>query len=162
MGSLTGPMFSAASIGMNAYQSKHSATLQLMEAELNASNLEAQAQRKELEAREVIEFGKLEQAEEVRKGRAEIAGQKVDYASSGVNVHSGSALEVAADKAAWTEYKRQKIEYSANLESWGLRYDAALLRQTGSNSLSQGSSSSGSAGIFLNAGKQLNSILFKN
>lgn len=162
MGTISGSMFNAASVGMNAYQSRHSAMLHRVEAELDANNLEAQAQKKELEAREVIEFGKLEQAETVRKGRLEIAESKTGYASSGVNVNSGSAVEVAADKAAWTEYQRQKIEYSANLESWGLRYDAAILRQSSGNSLSTGSSSSGSTGILFNAGKQLNSILFKN
>lgn len=160
MGTISGSMFNAASVGMSVYQSKQSAVLQRMEAELEADNLEAQARRKELEAREVVEFGKLDQADTVRRGRIDIAEQKSGYAASGVHVNAGSAVETAADKAAWTEYERQKIEYGANMESWGLRYDAAILRQKSGNSLSKGSTGYGNADLFLNAGKQINSILF--
>lgn len=89
---------------------------------------EAMAAKKEREAEDVLQLGYLDQADQIRKGRRDIAGKRVQYASSGVKVDSGSALDVAADTAAWNDYERQRVEYDANLESWGLRYDAALLR----------------------------------
>ncbi|MCC8165916.1 MAG: hypothetical protein LIQ31_07155 [Planctomycetes bacterium] len=77
--------------------------------------------------------GKLLQSEAALAGRRERAGLVSDYAASGVRVDSGSAVEVVADRAAWSEYDRQKIAYEAEYESWGLRYDAALLRQEAGN-----------------------------
>lgn len=110
------------------YQSHVAAKNAAGAAAADANLLEAQAVRKDREADAALKTGFLDQADRVRKGRAEIAGQKVEYASSGVRVDAGSALEVAADRAAWSEYERQRIEYDANMEGWGLKYDAALLR----------------------------------
>lgn len=90
--------------------------------------LEAQARRKEADAEDALKIGYLDQADQIRKGRQDIAGKRVAYAASGVKADSGSALAVAADTAAWNEHGRQRVEYDANLESWGLKYDAALLR----------------------------------
>ena len=113
---------------LSAYKSYSTEKSERAQADADANLLEAQAARKDQEADDAITIGFLDQADQVRKGRREIAGRKVEYAASGVKVDSGSALEVAADKAAWSEYERQRIEYDANMESWGLKYDAALLR----------------------------------
>lgn len=104
-----------------------------LEAELAADNLEAHAARKELEADEALKIGELNQAEKVIEGKRDIARTRAEYAHSGVKVDSGSTLDVAADKAAWNEYERQKLQYESELESWGLKYDAALLRQEAAN-----------------------------
>ena len=138
-------VFNAASVTMGAYQSYEDARQKRYEAELAADSLEAQAARKDLEAEEVLKIGELKQVEQVLEGRQGIAEQKVSYAASGVKVDSGSTLEVAADKAAWNEYERQKLEYESSLESWGLRYDAALLRQEAANTRAAGSTSAGSS-----------------
>ncbi len=98
------------------------------QAEAEAKLRDAMAAKKEREAEDAIRIGYLDQADQLRKGRRDIAGKRVDYAASGVKVDSGSALAVAADAAAWNEHGRQRIEYEAALESWGLNYDAALLR----------------------------------
>lgn len=98
------------------------------EAEANAELQEAMAAKKDREAEDALKIGYLDQADQIREGRQDIAGKRVRYAASGVKVDSGSALAVAADAAAWNEHERQRIEYEANLESWGLKYDAALLR----------------------------------
>ncbi len=100
---------------------------------VSTDTLLAQAARKELEADEALSKGELLQGEAVLAGRRERAGLVSDYAASGVRVDSGSAVEVVADRAAWSEYDRQKIAYEAEYESWGLRYDAALLRQEAGN-----------------------------
>lgn len=145
MGALSS-VFSVASITMGAYQSYQDAQVRKVEAELAADSLEAQAGRKELEADEALRIGELNMAEQQIAGRAKIAGQRVEYAASGVKVNSGTAMEVAADQAAWNEYERQKIEYESGLQSWGLRYDAAMLRNEAANTRASGvtSSSSGS------------------
>lgn len=142
MGALTTAM-SAASITMGAYQSRQEAQLKQLQNNLAADTLEAQAARKELEAGEALKLGELNQAEHIAAGRLDIAEQRVGYAHGGVKVNEGSAVEVAADKAAWSEYGRQKIEYEAGMESWGLQYDAAILRQEAANTRATGSAGSG-------------------
>lgn len=145
MGVLTTAM-NAASITMSAYQSKQDAQLKQLESNLAANTLEAQAARKELEAGEALKLGELNQAEHMAAGRQDIAEQKTAYAYGGVKVNEGSAVEMAADKAAWNEYGRQKIEYEAGLESWGLKYDAALLRQEAANTRAAGTAA-GNSGL---------------
>lgn len=104
---------------MGVAQSYQSAQNSSAQARLNADTLETQAARNELEAEEALAIGRLNQAEQVIKGRQEIAEQRVAYAASGMKVNEGSAVEVAADQAAWSEYQRQKVGYEAGLESWG-------------------------------------------
>lgn len=148
-----------AGVGMSVYQDQYNAKLRRAEAELEASGLEAEAARKELEAGEALKMGELAAVEEKIRSRADIAGQTAEYAHSGVRVDAGTPVEVAADKAAWSEYERQKIEYGANLESWGLNYDAALLRQGAANARASGSASAGSwAGSLVGAGTKLSNM----
>lgn len=90
--------------------------------------LDARAARKERDAEDAVKIGFLDQADQVRGGKRDIAGTRAQYAASGVKVDSGSAADVASDKAAWNELGRQRIAYEADLKSWGLEYDAALLR----------------------------------
>lgn len=128
-----GAILTGASLTMGMVQNYQNAGYANAEAKLNADTLETQAARKELEAGEALAIGELAQAERGIEGRLDIASRRVEYAASGVKVNEGSAVDVAADMAAWNEYDRQKIQYDAELESWGLKYDAALLRQEASN-----------------------------
>lgn len=132
-------------VAMSASQTYQDAANKKAEAELAASGLDAQAARKDLEADKALEIGRLNQAEQAMLGRRETAELKTTYAASGVKVESGSTLDMAADKAAWNEYERQKVEYEAELESWGLRYDAALLRREAANTRASGSASASAA-----------------
>ncbi len=157
MGALTTVM-NAASITMGAAQSYQNAQYQSAAAKLNADALETQAARKELEAEEALAIGRLNQAEHIVEGRLDIASQTASFAASGVKVNEGSAVDVAADKAAWSEYGRQKIEYGAELDSWGLRYDAALLRQEASNVRAGAGNGSGLAAA-LGAGIKLSNLI---
>lgn len=155
MGAVTN-MLSVASIGMGVYQSYDNAKQQKLEAELAADSLEAQAARKDLEAAEALKIGELNMAEHEAASRGERASQKADYAYSGVKVDTGSTLEAAADHAAWSEYERQKIAYESELQSWGLAYDAALLRQEATNTRVTGSNSGVNwGGTALNAASDL-------
>ncbi|MCD8351442.1 MAG: hypothetical protein LUC93_12615 [Planctomycetaceae bacterium] len=157
MGALTTVM-NAASITMGAAQNYQNAQYQSAAAKLNADVLETQAARKELEAEEALAIGRLNQAEHVVEGRLDIASQTATYAASGVKVNEGSAVDVAADKAAWNEYGRQKLQYGAELESWGLRYDAALLRQEASN-VRAGAGSGSNLAAVIGTGTKLAGLL---
>lgn len=143
---------------MGARQDGASAKIAAYRNELAANALEARAGRKELEAGQAEKLGALEEMEQQIEGRQAVSAKRAEYAASGVKVDSGSALAAAADMAAWNEYERQKIEYSTKLESWGLRYDAALLRQEAGNAragASAASSSSSSSFSVIGVGNKL-------
>lgn len=141
MGMLSAGVFNIANTTMGLYQAKYESQMKKLEANLAADSLESQAARKELEAEEALKLGELRMTEQRIRGEAGIAEQRVDYAHSGVRVDSGSALEATADLAAWNEYERQKIEYQYGLRSWGLNYDAALLRNEAANTRAAGTTS---------------------
>lgn len=151
----------AASITMGVAQSYRNDRYELAKAQLNANTLETQAARKELEAEEALAIGRLNQTEQVIKGRQEVAGQRVSYAASGVKVNEGSVVDVAANTAAWSEYHRQRLQYEAGLESWGLQYDALLLRQEAANVRAGAGTSSSGLIAAVGAGSQFLSILKK-
>lgn len=129
------------SASMSLYQSQQEAALRKAQAELDANTLEAQAARKDLEADEALAVGRLNVAEQQAQGRVELAEKRAEYGASGVKVNEGSAVTVLADRAAWNEYERQKLEYEAALQSWGLKYDAEMLRQQAKNTRAAGVSS---------------------
>lgn len=137
MGAVTA-ILGAANIGMAAYQGNVEAQNRRLEAELAADGLEARASRKDLEAEEAQRIGVMNVREHGLKSRVERAARRVAYAAAGVKLDDGSAAAVVADQAAWDEYDRQKITYGADLQSWGLAYDAAMLRQEAANARAAG------------------------
>lgn len=103
------------------------------QAEADAASLEARANRKEMEASETLAAGRTAMAAQQRESRLAIAAGRAAFGASGVKVNEGSPVDVMADKAAWSEYDRQSIEYQTKLASWGLKYDAAALRAEAAN-----------------------------
>lgn len=119
-------------ISTTTTQTQNSA-YQYAQAEVEAAALEARANRKEMEASETLAAGRLAMAEQQRDSRVAIAADRAAYGAFGVKVNEGSPVDVMADKAAWSEYDRQTIEYQTKLTSWGLKYDAAALRAEAAN-----------------------------
>lgn len=122
------PVVGLVEMGMGVYQKKRASQYQKYADEAMAVNLEEDALHKEDEARTAIREGAVKIAELHNETRGGIAVKKVKYAASGVRIDRGSALDNAADQAAWGEYGKQKLAYEAEMRSWGLRRDAARLR----------------------------------
>lgn len=64
--------------------------------------------------------------------------QRSALAASGVEVDSGSALDVQADAASLGELDALTIRHNAEREAWGFRVDAENSRQQGRNAQSAG------------------------
>ncbi len=134
MGTLAGTVLPNWSNNVGEISSQtQSIEYQRAQAEADAASLEARAGQKESEAAATMALGRLAMEEHARDSRLEQAGTRVNYAASGVKVNEGTPVETIADKAAWSEYERQKIGYEASLASWGLRYDASILRSDAAN-----------------------------
>lgn len=85
----------------------------------------------ELQAEDVTRRGDAEAALAASRGRQVVGAQKATYAASGVDVASGSALDVANDSEFQAQLDVQKIKQNAWRAAWGLTSEAELTRQQG-------------------------------
>lgn len=138
MGALTSITTTLVGAGLNAYQSQQQAREDRLKADLAARDMEAAAEAKDEAAAAVHKEGELSLLENTLRGRLERSSLRTGYAASGVKVDSGSAAAVVADKAAWNEYERQKLEYENDLKSWGLATEAADLRRRAASTRASG------------------------
>lgn len=143
MGSLIGEKFNILGIANDAYSASTAASEAREKSMLSADTLEAMAGRKDIEAGLALQDGSRKMAELAVENRLALSEKRTGYAASGVKVDSGSTTETLADRAAWNEYERQKIDYDSQLDSWGMQYDAALLRVEAANTRASAASPSG-------------------
>jgi hypothetical protein len=83
--------------------------------------------------------------------RQVIGTQRAGYAAQNVDVHVGSAVDVAADAALLGELDAQTIQRNAEREAWGYRAQAVDRRMAG-NVARQSGNSQGNAAYFGAAG----------
>jgi len=99
------------------------------EAEANAGKAENElwkynAQALNYQAESAIERGRLDVAD-YRRDLAQVMGtQKANAAAQGIDVNTGSALEVRADTARQGEDDIERIRHGAKLEAWGYQQEA--------------------------------------
>lgn len=132
MGALSsgaGLLIGAAGLGMQTYGSHQQAQAANQAAEWNAGILENRASNQDLLSRDALRRGKSAAAVRRLQSRQARAETRSGYASSGVNVNTGSAADVVADMAAWQEYDRQQIVANSEREAWGYASEADSLRQ---------------------------------
>lgn len=89
------------------------------------------ARMMELQATDATRRGEAEAALAASRGRQVVGAQKAAYAASGVDVASGSALDVANDSEFQAQLDVQKIRQNAWRSAWGLTSEAELTRQQG-------------------------------
>lgn len=137
MGALTSALTStafgtglgAAGMVMNAYGSYQYTQQQNAAAEWNAGIMEQQAANYDALAADAIARGESNAAIQQLQARAARAETRTGYAASGVDVNTGSPVDVVADMARWQEYDRQQIVENAAREAWGYSSEAGTLRQ---------------------------------
>lgn len=128
-GSLIGLGLGAFGVGMqtmNSYRQQQSAN---EAADWNARIAEDSARNRDLQADDAIQRGLSEASLQQLRTRKQIGDDRARYGASGVDVNSGSPVDVAADTAAWGEYERQQVIANSEREAWGYRQEASNLRQ---------------------------------
>lgn len=119
----------AASTAASSYASYQQAKADNMAAEWNAGLMENNAALADIRAGQAQEQGKHDVALAKIEGQQLIESQRGAYAASGVKVDSGSALDVVAEQAGKNKYDQDMLKYNADLNAWGIRTEAANLRQ---------------------------------
>lgn len=77
--------------------------------------------------------------------RQVIGTQRAGYAAQNVDIHVGSAVDVAADAALLGELDAQTIQRNAEREAWGYRAQAENLRMAGEVARQSGNSQGNAA-----------------
>lgn len=89
------------------------------------------AQIAEIQARDAIARGRVEEKKARRETERVIGSQRVGLAAQNVDVNRGSALDVQADAAYLGELDALTIRNNAAKEAWGYRMQADDLRLRG-------------------------------
>lgn len=82
-------------------------------------------------AADALDRGSVEESRQRARTGQLIGSQRAAYASAGVDVASGSALDVVGDTAAIGELDARTIRNNAAREAWGLQAAAYNLRAEG-------------------------------
>jgi hypothetical protein len=114
---------------------------------------DADAAVAERRAIDVEEAGQEEEARFRAGVRGLIGKQRVGFAAQGVEVSSGSAVDVQADAAYLGELDAIQIKNNAAREAWGIRQDAESMRKSGS--IARSESRWGAASSILSTGGSL-------
>lgn len=129
----TAGMMMVAGGAMNATSQYQAGKAQSQIAGYNARVAEAQAV-------DAIERGELEESRQRSSTQQLIGSQRARLAAQGIEIDSGSALEVQEDTAALGEMDALMIRNNAAREAWGYRTQAADYRNQGTIAKAQGTS----------------------
>ena len=118
-----------AGAGMQAAASYRAADAKNKAAKYNEAILAQNAQRQEAQAQNAEARGRIRVKEELERKQDLLARQRVGFAASGVDVGSGSALDVFADTDFKANRDIQDINLNTMNEALALRTGAARSRQ---------------------------------
>lgn len=93
-------------------------------AEADATLSDYNADVAELQAADALERGEIEANRYRQSVRALVGGQRAAYAAQGVDVNSGSPLEVQEDTRAIGELDALQLVNNAKREAWGFKVEA--------------------------------------
>lgn len=118
------------------------------------------AQIADLQAADALERGALSEEHYREMVRGVIGQQRAGFAAQGVDVASGSALDVQADAAQLGELDALQIRQNAMREAWGYKVQAYDLRARGEIARKTGQAQAsaanwGAAGTLIGAGGNL-------
>lgn len=114
----------------------------------------------DLQADDALQRGVDAVSRQRAAARQIIGTQRAGYSGQNVDVHVGSAVDVAADAALLGELDAQTIQHNAEREAWGYRVQAVDRRMAGDVARQSGNSQGnaayfGAAGTLISEGSLL-------
>lgn len=124
--------FSTVAQGASSFASSYAqATAAELQGDFQKSQYEANAKFSELRAEDAIRRGDREAIEVKKAGKRVIGSQRAALAAQGIEVDSGTAVEVQADTAGMAAEDALRAKNNAWREAWGYRVEAANARGQG-------------------------------
>lgn len=124
--------------GFSAASSWRAGNAQKNIADYNASIADMNAGVNDTRAQDAIDRGGIAETIKRRTTRALIGSQRAGLAAQGIDVNSGSAVDVQADSAYYGELDALTIRTDAAREAWGYKVEAANDRATAQDERYQG------------------------
>ena len=115
-------------------------------AERNATIADQQAEQ----ARQI---GNIEEERQLRRVRAALGAQRAALAANGIDVNSGTALDLQAETAGFGAADALNLRSNALREAWGFKVDATNQRNAGRAARAQGRNQA--IGTLLTTGAQM-------
>ncbi|MBQ3455444.1 MAG: hypothetical protein IJG36_03315 [Synergistaceae bacterium] len=154
----------ALSAGVSLYQGYAAGQTAQAQAEAQALALEQNAKISRAQAHDAIERGGLEELK-LRRQLAQLGGnQRAQAAASGIDINSGSALDVQNASISEGEFDAETIRFNAARAKWGYDTQANNLEAQAANSRAIGKSAKSNAlfGGIANFGLTLGEGLYSN
>lgn len=123
---------SAIMTGATAYSQSRA---QKAEGAYQSQIYEANARLADLQAEDAISRGDAEAKKHNTQVKKLIGSQRAAFAAQGIDINSGSPLDVQADTAALGAEDEQTIKNNAWREAWGYKVQASDYRNSGAFSL---------------------------
>ncbi len=149
-----------ASAATSAYGQHKAGAAQKRAGEMSGDLMDYNADIADLQAKDALERGAIAESSYRGQVRGIVGQQKAGFAGQGVDVSSGSALDVQADATRLGELDALQIRHNAMREAWGynvqaydLRQRAQIARETGQ--AMQSAANWGAAGTIVSAGGNL-------
>lgn len=145
MAALTAALLGLSAVSQYAQQRK--------QGEYESSQLDVNASLADRQAADAVTRGNEAASRQQMATKGLLGSQRTGFASQGVQVDTGSPVDVSADTAQLGELDRLTIEHNAAREAYGYRVDAANARAQGEQVRS--ASRNAARGTLLTAASQL-------
>lgn len=114
--------------GMQVVQGQQQGQAEKAKAEFQANILNQNSRFAEMQAKESLRVGKEKEFESRLSGKRTIGAQRAALAAQGIELGSGSALDIQADTAAQSELDAITIRNNAFREAMGYRMRSRQLK----------------------------------
>jgi hypothetical protein len=117
-------VISGVSALMGWFSNRSAAKAQRKAAEADAELQDYNADVADIQAQDALERGEVEADKYGAAVRRMVGAQRANYATQGVDVSSGTPMDVQADTAQWGEINALQIKSNAAREAWGYKVEA--------------------------------------
>ena len=121
-------VLAAGSTALNVYGQYQAGQSAKRQAEYEASIMEIQAGYSEQQAEDAIAIGDEQESRHRAAVRQLIGSQRASMAASGIDISSGSALDLQLEAASMGELDATTIRNNARRQAWGFTVEASDLR----------------------------------
>ena len=122
-------------------------------AEAQAQADEANARIGQQQAEQARQIGNMEEERQMRRVRAAVATQRATQAASGLDVNSGTALDLQAETAGFGTADALTIRSNAIRQAWG--FEVGAVNDLNSASASRAAGRNAATGTLLTTGAQV-------
>lgn len=127
-----------ATLGLNAAAGAYTASAQRAAGEYEQQVAERNATIAEQQAEQARQIGNMEEERQLRRVRAVVGSQRATLAANGLDVNSGTALDLQAETAGFGAADALNLRSNALREAWGFKVDATNQRNAGRAARAQG------------------------